>query len=400
MGGDAGATHDVSVEARTRIGERAELADIVDPVCAIVRAMRRPADDRLPKVTLSTKNWIAGIVALGVVGAAGFLLLQVMVPAWERMVLSLPAPSSDLVRRVIAKTQHSTLLSPYFYLGVLCLFAAERLLPARSQQRLFSAGVLQDVVWFLVNTLPLSTLVFAYAALLQSVYNQYLGFLTIDAVAEWSPASRFVMFLLVTDLLGWFHHFVRHKVEVFWYFHTIHHSQREMNMFTDHRVHIVEFMIASTLIFIPSLMFQLSTVSLGYFLIFFRWYTRMYHANLKSNFGVLKHVLVTPQSHRIHHSIELRHADKNFGTFFTIWDRLFGTLYKNYEEYPDTGLRDDRFPVESEASPFHSLANYWVQTVYPFRLIYARIAPSFRARRVASRESTTAPAAPTTVGQS
>jgi sterol desaturase/sphingolipid hydroxylase (fatty acid hydroxylase superfamily) len=318
--------------------------------------------------------------------------------SWNIPFLSAPPPLGDLARRLITKAQNATVFSPYFYLGVLALFAAERVLPARNQGVL-STGLAQDAVWFLVNTIPLSTVIMVYAELLATVYKQYLDFLTIGVVTGWSASARFVMFLVVSDLLNWMHHFVRHKVEVFWYFHTVHHSQRQMNLFTDHRVHFVEFLVANTLIFIPSMMFQLSTVSLGYFLIFFRWYARMYHANLRTNFGPFKHILVTPQSHRIHHSVERRHFDTNFGTLFTIWDRLFGTLYKNYDEYPDTGLSDDRFPLETATGPMRGLFTLWAQTVYPFRLLARRIGVrrTLRAGRVTS-PGVTAPATTTPTG--
>src|SRR4030095_5309383 len=312
---------------------------------------------------------------LGGAAATGFLLLRASSPAGQWALSFLPGPVATLATPLIEKTKNATILSPWFYLGIFCLFIAERLIPARSRQGVFSHGMLQDVVWFLANTIPMSTLVFFYAAFLQSVYKHYLGFLTIDAVASWPEWSRIVMVVLLGDFLGWFHHLIRHKVEVFWYFHTIHHSQRQLNMFTDHRVHIAEFLIAATLVLVPSQMFQLSTVSLGYFLIFIRWYTRIYHANLKTNFGPLKYILVTPQSHRIHHSIELRHFDKNFGTLFTFWDRMFGTLYPNYDQYPDTGVNDDRFPLDAGATRFRRLATYWAQTVYPFRRIYERVSP-------------------------
>jgi sterol desaturase/sphingolipid hydroxylase (fatty acid hydroxylase superfamily) len=311
-----------------------------------------------------------GLVVLGATAAAAYLLPLLGAGS---VVQAVPAPLRGLAEHLINKTRHATVLDPYFYLGVFGLFAVERLIPAR-KQGIFSPGMLQDVIWFLANTLPMSTLIFFYAALLVSFYQEYLGFLTIDAVSTWPTALRVVLVLLIGDFLGWFHHFIRHKVEVFWYFHTIHHSQRQMNMFTDHRVHLVEFMIADTLIFLPSQMFQLSAVSLGYFLIFIRWYTRIYHANLRTNYGFLKHVLVTPQSHRIHHSIEPRHFDKNFGTLFTIWDRMFGTLYRNYDEYPDTGITDERFPLDAGTKRFRRLATYWAQTIYPFRLIRDRFA--------------------------
>jgi sterol desaturase/sphingolipid hydroxylase (fatty acid hydroxylase superfamily) len=102
------------------------------------------------------------------------------------------------------------------------------------------------------------------------------------------------------------------------------------------------------------------------------WYTRVYHANLRTNYGVLKHVVVTPQSHRIHHSIESRHQDKNFGVIFTVWDRLFGTLYAHYDEYPETGIADDRFPLEQHGGIRAVFQNLAAQFWYPFQLLRGR----------------------------
>jgi sterol desaturase/sphingolipid hydroxylase (fatty acid hydroxylase superfamily) len=102
------------------------------------------------------------------------------------------------------------------------------------------------------------------------------------------------------------------------------------------------------------------------------WYTRVYHGNIRSNYGVLKYILVTPQSHRIHHSIEERHWGKNLGTYFTIWDRLFGTLYPHYDEYPATGIPDGRFPCEKSLNPLHLAGNFVRQFFYPFGLVLRR----------------------------
>jgi sterol desaturase/sphingolipid hydroxylase (fatty acid hydroxylase superfamily) len=60
-------------------------------------------------------------------------------------------------------------------------------------------------------------------------------------------------------------------------------------------------------------------------------------------------MLVTPQSHRVHHSVMLQHRDTNFGSLFSIWDYLFGTQYRGYNEYPETGIEDETFPYEKEA---------------------------------------------------
>ena len=108
------------------------------------------------------------------------------------------------------------------------------------------------------------------------------------------------------------------------------------------------------------------------------WYTHVYHANLRTNYGPLKHILVTPQSHRIHHSIEPRHQNKNFGVLFTVWDRFFGTLYTNYEEYPETGVDEAQFPLERRSSPLALVHTYVAQWCYPFRLLARDVAQWMR----------------------
>jgi sterol desaturase/sphingolipid hydroxylase (fatty acid hydroxylase superfamily) len=178
--------------------------------------------------------------------------------------------------------------------------------------------------------------------------------------------------LLLSDFLNWLHHFIRHKVELFWYFHAIHHSQLEMNLFTDLRVHGFERVIAKPIVFLPLFMLQLDAATAVWLVLAQEWYSRVYHANIRSNYGVLKHFMVTPQSHRIHHSIEPRHRDKNFGVIFTVWDRMFGTLYPSYDDYPDTGVDDPDFPLEGAATPAALARAYFAQMVYPFRQALAR----------------------------
>ena len=184
---------------------------------------------------------------------------------------------------------------------------------------------------------------------------------------------RFLMGFLVTDFLVWFHHFLRHKVKYFWFFHTIHHSQKAINIFTEGRFHTVEPIIAWIVRFVPVFMLDLNGVSIFAMALLQRWYSRIYHANLKTNYGILKYFMVTPQSHRIHNSREEKHRDKNFGVLFTIWDRLFGTLYSNYDEYPETGIDDPQFPHEEELNVSSIVRAFARQFFYPFKLLFSDI---------------------------
>jgi sterol desaturase/sphingolipid hydroxylase (fatty acid hydroxylase superfamily) len=63
------------------------------------------------------------------------------------------------------------------------------------------------------------------------------------------------------------------------------------------------------------------------------------HSPIDVHFGPLRKVLVDNRFHRIHHSIEPRHFDKNFGVSFAIWDRWFGTAYDPApDEWPQVGV--------------------------------------------------------------
>ncbi len=263
-------------------------------------------------------------------------------------------------------------LNPWNYALLIFVFVLERVMPARKEQRVFSAGLFQDFIWSNTDALFRMAWLPLFIGFLKSMYNAHLGFLTIHAIALWPAACRVAVAFLVYDFLHWFHHLVRHRVQVLWYFHMIHHSQRQMNFFTDARVHIVEYLASKTLIFIPLFMFQLDANRVFWLAIATHWYTRIYHANLRTNYGIFKHVLVSPQSHRIHHSIEPRHWEKNFGVFFTVWDRMFGTLYPHYDEYPETGVEDDRLPLEQTVAGLSRLGTYLAQLLYPFRLIVSR----------------------------
>jgi hypothetical protein len=63
------------------------------------------------------------------------------------------------------------------------------------------------------------------------------------------------------------------------------------------------------------------------------------HANLRLSLGPVSPVVAGPQLHRIHHSLEPRHRDRNYAAFFPLWDVLFGSYYApKRDEYPRTGL--------------------------------------------------------------
>jgi sterol desaturase/sphingolipid hydroxylase (fatty acid hydroxylase superfamily) len=258
-------------------------------------------------------------------------------------------------------------LNPLFWGLLASIFVLERLLPARSAQPILSLGLVQDSVYVVFILLFRVVVLSLYVKVLRDLYTAHLPFLTIESIAAWPGWAKAVIAIAVTDFLGWFHHVVRHKVPAFWRLHAIHHSQKELNIFADLRYHPIEYLITQTILFIPMFAFSAAfPVVLGYAL-FQQVYTKFYHGNIRTDLGPLRFVLVTPQSHRIHHSVNPEHHDKNYAVVFSIWDWMFGTQHRGHTEYPETGIDDPDFPCETTVRGLGPLAALWQQSVYPFK---------------------------------
>jgi sterol desaturase/sphingolipid hydroxylase (fatty acid hydroxylase superfamily) len=264
----------------------------------------------------------------------------------------------------------SVLTLPFAVVVVLTL-TLERLIPAKPGQPLFGVSFAHDAVWFVYETVLHALVIVTYVAVLTALYNRWFSALTITAAAAWPAWARFAVAVLLLDFLYWGQHFTNHKVAMLWQLHTVHHSQRSLNFFTDFRYHVLEYVVRHTWLVIPFLILQVSGPRIVWYSIVTRWYTRFYHGNIRTNLGWLRYVLVTPQSHRIHHSIEPQHRDRNFGSMFSFWDYLLGTQYRRYDEYPDTGIGDEAFPHEEQIGVRSLLFGPLVQMAYPLRRLGA-----------------------------
>jgi sterol desaturase/sphingolipid hydroxylase (fatty acid hydroxylase superfamily) len=267
-----------------------------------------------------------------------------------------------------------SVLTPGFAIAMALTLGLERLIPAKENQPLFSLAFAQDLVWFFYETVLQAAIIVTWVQLLTMLYRANVPWLTIDAVLAWPGWLRFAIGILLQDLLFWGQHFTNHKLAVLWQLHTVHHSQRALNFFTDFRYHVLEYVVRQSFIVIPFLILRIDPPKIVWLSLAIGWYTRFYHGNIRTNLGPLRYLLVTPQSHRIHHSIELRHRDTNFGSIFSVWDQLFGTQYRGYDEYPDTGIDDEAFPVETKGDLRSLLVTPVVQMLYPLRRIRERFA--------------------------
>lgn len=300
-----------------------------------------------------------------VLGAALLALASTFV-FWAALVPLLPAAWRTSLDALELRRLPWVVVNPLGYLGFAVAFTLEWRIPADPRQRIASRGLLQDLGWAALNTLWKIVFLTSYVLALRAFIRAHLSFLMIESAASWPAAVRFAVAVGIDDFVGWGNHWLRHKVPALWALHAVHHSQRELNLLSDLRNHPLEQVVKETVHLTVFVLFGAPlTLSVAYPLIRSS-FTRFYHANVRTNLGWLRYVLVTPQSHRVHHSVLPEHRDTNFATTFSIWDRLFGTACSDADVYPPTGVDDARFPHEQE-QPLRELPSSFVaQLVYPF----------------------------------
>lgn len=158
----------------------------------------------------------------------------------------------------------------------------------------------------------------------------------------------FLLYLLLFDFFDYWFHRAQHQFHWWWQLHSLHHSQRQMTLWSDNRNHLLDdllrdslFVVLALVVGVPPGQF-IAVVALGQLV------ESLSHANVRMDFGWLgSRLLVGPRYHRLHHAIGLGHESRgegtlgghNFAVLFPIWDLLFGTARYDGQDHP-TGIRD------------------------------------------------------------
>jgi sterol desaturase/sphingolipid hydroxylase (fatty acid hydroxylase superfamily) len=152
----------------------------------------------------------------------------------------------------------------------------------------------------------------------------------------WSPIIGAIVLALWLDLQFYVAHRIEHRF--FWRFHAVHHSVRDLSAANSYH-HWTEALMSLT-VAIPLLFLDVKIApTLGLLVLLFRYQQFYIHSSSRPHFGPLRYVWVDNRYHRIHHSMNPEHFNKNFGAFSPLWDWLFGTLYlPRSDEWPAVGV--------------------------------------------------------------
>jgi sterol desaturase/sphingolipid hydroxylase (fatty acid hydroxylase superfamily) len=278
-------------------------------------------------------------------------------------------------------------LSRWFPLFFCFVFLLECLKPAQRGSGIFSRGFAYDasigvlliIFQFMAVSLMISLLFAAYARIhapplwpmiegrrnLPTRINPSLHRPARWMIEHWQNAALAAFGLAVGDFLSWGSHLVRHKVPALWRLHAMHHSQHELNIFTEFRSHPLDALASSAMQSLPLYLLGVPFTISVTVLVLYKYYLMFTHANVDIDYGWVGRILVSPKFHRVHHASEAALHDHNYGAVLAIWDGLFGTAKTGVAHSPATGVEDAW--VEHERSPRSSVPLYLRQLAAPFQ---------------------------------
>jgi len=181
------------------------------------------------------------------------------------------------------------------------------------------------------------------------------------------PLASFMVYLVVLDFFDYWYHRAEHQFNWMWGLHSLHHSQQNMNLWSDDRNHLLDDFLRDIYMAVIAIAIGVQPSQYVLLVAASRVLQSLQHANVRIHFGVIgERLLVSPRYHRLHHAIGIGHESygkgslggHNFAVIFPIWDILFGTALfgKTFEV---TGVRDQLPPPEGIGRDYGR--RFWAQ---------------------------------------
>ena len=226
-----------------------------------------------------------------------------------------------------------------------------------------------DFIYTVVHRLGAFTLVIFL--LLDPLIDQFTAFLHLHGIHQldldkiWPgvtdlPLVSFFLYLFVLDFFDYWYHRAQHNIGWWWGLHSLHHSQQNMNLWSDDRNHLLDDLLRDLFLAVIALFIGVQPGQYILLVALSRILQSVQHANIRLHFGSIgERLLVSPRFHRLHHAIGVGHESRgrgslgghNFAVLFPIWDVLFGTA-RFGGGFALTGIRDQLPPPQGKGRDY------------------------------------------------
>lgn len=223
--------------------------------------------------------------------------------------------------------QHEVTIRLSAFFGILLMMALwERWRPCRTPKLSVLLRWSNNLALVFLNSAVLRWL-FPAAATGVAAFSVGHGWGVLHYYAVSQPLA-IVISIVALDGIIYLQHVMVHAVPVLWRIHRVHHADPDFDVTTGLRFHPVEIILSMLIKFASIIVIGPPVVAVIVFEIILNGMAMFNHSNIRLPAGVdkvLRTLFVTPDMHRVHHSVEEDETNSNFGFNLSIWDRLFGT---------------------------------------------------------------------------
>lgn len=251
---------------------------------------------------------------------------------------------------------HEPLIRLGFFLGIFMLVAlAEWLMPRRTLSVSKAVRWANNLGLVLFNTVVVR-LMFPVAAVGVALFAQQHGWGLLNHYALPLPLAVFIA-VVVMDFVIYLQHVMVHALPLLWRLHRVHHADLDYDVTTGARFHPLEIILSMLIKFATILLLGPPVVAVVIFEVLLNATAMFNHGNFyipEKIDRVLRLLVVTPDMHRVHHSVHAPLTNSNFGFNLPWWDRLFGTYVAQPPESHtemDIGLNELRDPKQVTQLP-------------------------------------------------
>jgi sterol desaturase/sphingolipid hydroxylase (fatty acid hydroxylase superfamily) len=215
----------------------------------------------------------------------------------------------------------------------------------------FKSSIRTDVVCWLLDWLGLTRIIgfifsFGLFYWVAVTIDKHFKIHLIHYIAN--PVVQFTIIFVINDLRNYVNHRLFHSHKTLWALHEFHHSATSLNIFSRNRDHFYVQEITRLFDALPYVIFGGSIYTYFWVQLLTEAHGYLIHSEFRSKWGWLgRYILVSPKAHYLHHSADAAHYNKNLGSVFIVWDRLFGTY-----------LETDAKPLIGPQSNFYNTKGY------------------------------------------
>lgn len=222
-----------------------------------------------------------------------------------------------------------------FFLGIFVIVALWELAAPRKRLTVPKLGRWGNNLGMILFDVVMIRVLMPAAAIQMAVATQHNGW-GILHYYHVSLIPAMIIGVLALDLVIYLQHLMFHAVPILWRLHMVHHADLDIDVSTALRFHPIEILISMGIKMAAVAVIGPPMLAVLVFEIILNGTAMFNHGNIRLSLAIdrlLRLLVVTPDMHRVHHSVIIRETNSNFGFNFPWWDRMLGT----YRSQPAAG---------------------------------------------------------------